>query len=83
MYYCIKRETDISDMPFDNSYIAINIGKLVFDIVKGPKNTGLESISTFIIDNNVIIKSDQRIETEFKNKFERATNIKLQEILLG
>lgn len=81
MYYIIERETDL---PFDQSIGEIEIQKRIFDVVKGQKNTGLVSISTFIVDDNkILIKSDPRIEAEFKQKFENLTKIKLQELLLG
>lgn len=81
MYYAITREFEI---PFDNSIGAINIGQDVIDIVKANQNTGLNSISIFIIDdNNVLIKSDPRLEAQFKIEFEKLTKIKLQELLLG
>jgi len=80
MYYIIKRETSI---PFDSSYINIVLGNDIYDIVKGLKNTGLESISDFIIDNDVLVKSNPAIERQMKPKIESALDIKLREILLG
>ncbi len=80
MYYIIKRETSI---PFDSSYISIVLGDDIYDIVKSSKNSGLDSISDFIIDNDVIVKSNPRLEKQMKPKIESTLDIKLKEILLG
>ena len=81
MYYVIERVTDI---PFDNSFKSFKIGSLVFDVVKAQKNTGLDSVSSFIVDdNNVLYKSDISIESKFKEIFKRDFGIELNELLLG
>ncbi|MCD6435922.1 MAG: hypothetical protein J7L15_05990 [Clostridiales bacterium] len=80
MYYIIKRETSI---PFDTSHVQIVLGDFIYDVVKGPKNTGLDSISDFIVDGDVLVKSDPRLEKQMKPKIESALDIKLQELLLG
>ena len=81
MFYVIKRETDL---PFEQSIGEITLQDDVFDVIKFNKNSGLEIISDFIVDDNkVIIKSNPRHENSFKKEFEKLTNIKLQELLLG
>ncbi len=81
MYYIIKRDQCI---PFDASTYNIVIGNDIYDIVKGIKNTGLDSISDFIVDDqNVLIKSDPRLEKQMKPKIEGTLDIKLKELLLG
>ena len=83
MYYIIKREID-QGIPFDASTYNIVLGNDIYDIVKGIKNSGLDSISDFIIDDqNVLIKSDPRLERQMKPKIEGTLDIKLKEILLG
>ncbi len=81
MYYIIKRETSI---PFDASYVQIVEGNDIFDIVKGFKNSGLDSISDYIIDDdNVLVKSNPVNERKMKEKIEGTLDIKLKELLLG
>ena len=81
MFYIIKREFDT---PFDNSQAAFTIRNEVYDIVKSFKNSGLDSISDFIIDdNNTLVKSDPRLETPMREEIERTLNIKLETLLLG
>ena len=82
MIYIIERQQ--GEQPFGVSYLSITIGNLLFDVVKDNKNTQLEIVSTFVIDdNNVLIKSDPRIESQMKPKIESTLDIKLQELLLG
>jgi len=81
MFYVIKREFDT---PFDNSQAAFTIKNEVYDVVKSQKNTGLDSVSDFIIDdNNTLVKSDPRLETTVREELERVLNLKLHELLLG
>ncbi len=82
MYYIIKRELD-SGIPFDASLYNIVLGNDIYDIVQTHKNSGLESISDFIIDNDVLVKSDPRVEFKMKPKIESTLGIKLQEVLFG
>ena len=82
MTYIIERQQ--GEQPFGASYLSITVGRLIFDVVRDNKNTQLEIISTFVIDdNNVLIKSDPRIESQMKPKIESTLDIKLQELLLG
>ena len=82
MIYIIERQQ--GEQSFGASYLSITMGKLLFDVVKDNKNTQLEIVSTFVIDdNNVLIKSDPRIEFQMKPKIESTLDIKLQELLLG
>ena len=82
MTYIIERQQ--GDQPFGSSYLSISLGNLLFDVVRDNKNSQLEGVSTFVIDdNNVLTKSDPRIEKQMKPKIESTLDIKLQELLLG
>jgi tRNA A58 N-methylase Trm61 len=81
MTYIIERTDNI---PFNASYLSITLNNMLFDIVKDNKNTALENISTFIIDdNNVLVKSDPRLEAQMRPKIEGTLDIKLQDLLFG
>ena len=80
MYYVISRETDI---PFDKATASIVLGDVVYDIVQVPRNSGLVSVSDFIVDEfKVVIKSDPRQDVNFRLAFEDTMGVQLQELLL-
>jgi tRNA A58 N-methylase Trm61 len=82
MTYIIERTEH--GIPFGSSYLSITLGNLVFDIVKDHKNTALDNISTFVLDdNNVLVKSDPRIEKQMRPKIESTLDVKIQDLLLG
>ncbi len=84
MIYAIERWSEQGEMAFDNAFSNIAIQGKIYDLVKAPKDSGLERISEFILDdNNVFIKSNPRTLTEASQGFESATGIKPQELLLG
>ena len=81
MFYIIEREFEI---PFDKSIDAVVIRNVTYDIVKSSKNTGLESISDFIIDdNNVLIKSKPGLERIIREEAEATLELEINELLLG
>jgi len=80
IWYAIER-TGVE--PFPKSYQCITIGKLKFDLVHSSKSSALEGISDFIVENQILIKSDPRIEEEFKKKFTLATKVEIKTLLLG
>ena len=81
MYYIIER---VTDLPFDKSTKSIQLEGSTYDIVSVPRNTALDSVSEFIIDeNNVVVKSDPRLELSFRLAIEDAMGIQLQELLFG
>ena len=83
MYYCIKREI-INDIPFDQTWMSFRIKGDVYDIVKAPKDTGLDKISDFIVDENLVaVKTDPRLDKIFKEEFQKTTDLTLNELLLG
>jgi len=83
MIYFIERETEL---PFDGSLTECQIGKKIYDVLVQPKNTGLDSISDFIIDDNqlgmVFIKSNPR-EEKLVEQFVEERWGPMQELLLG
>ena len=77
--YFIKRETDI---PWDRSEGALLLEGSALDIVTGHKNSGLASVADFIVENNVIVKSDPRTHNKFKELYESQYG-PVDELLLG
>ena len=84
MTYLIKRESLI---PWDNSQASFTHQGAVYDVVESAKNTGLESVSDYVLEQNTIVKcpinesKDDR--TDLFNKFENLTGRRLHELLLG
>jgi len=80
IWYAIERT---GTEPFPKSYQSVTIGVLVFDLIHSSKSTALENMSEFIVDNQILVKSDPRIEEEFKKKFTSATKVEIRTLLLG
>jgi len=82
MYYVIERVLT-EDIPFDKTWMTFTMNNKIYDIVKARKDTGLDRISDFIVDDNkVVTKADPRKVTEFKFYFTKATGMDLNELLL-
>jgi len=84
MTYCIKRETLI---PWDKSTAHFTVQGDIYDVVESHKNTGLESVAEYIIDQGILVKQpinehDNQL-IQFIDAYEATTNTKIQELLLG
>ena len=79
MYYIIKKETN--ENLLDNSF-EIKLSNNNYEVIKSFKNSGLELISDFIVEGDVLVKSDIRLEKEFREVYEKEYG-PLKEILLG
>ena len=81
MTYFIKRELD---EPWDNTKGTLLFEGDALDMVVSNRNTGLDSVAEFVIDdNNVIVKSDPRTHEKFKRIYEAQFSVQLNELLLG
>ena len=83
MTYCIKRETLI---PWDCSSNHFVLHGDVYDIVEAQRDSGLEKVADYILDNNVVVKTpfneSQNDFVDFVDAYE-SVNGKIQELLLG
>ncbi len=83
MIYAIERWDVQMDLPFDNSFASVTIQSKIYDLVKSQKDTGLDKVSDFIIDDNqVLVKSDPRLATEFKQEVQKTQEIYFMDLLL-
>ena len=82
MYYIIKRENDLNIIT-EGTQNSFQLNESTFDIVPSQKNSGLERISDFVVENNVVVKADPRTKSQFTESFESATGIQLQELLFS
>jgi len=80
MIYIIKRETMV---PWDNTQETIVIEGSTYDIVESAQDTGLDSISEYILKDGVIVKSPNNKNQLFTEVYEKQTKQKIQELLLG
>ena len=82
--YLIKRETLI---PWDNSTASFTHQGGVYDVVESAKDTGLESVSDYILEQNTIVKcpinESKDSKNELFNTFENTTGRRVHELLLG
>jgi len=80
MIYFIARE---DNQPWDQSKGTLLMENTAFDMVESNKNSALESVSDFVIDGDVIVKSNPRTHELFTGLYESQTGTKLKELLLG
>ena len=82
--YIIKRETLL---PWDNSQASFTHRGDVYDVVESNKNTGLESVSDYILEQNTIVKcpinESKDSQAELFITFENTTGRRVHELLLG
>ena len=79
MIYVIKRDLE---MPFDGAFSSVVVNSEVYDVVKSPKNSGLELIAEVVVDGEVIIKSNPRTQSLFETALE-SINIKITQLLFS
>jgi hypothetical protein len=83
MIYFIERYTDL---PFDGTIAECQLKDKLYDVLVQPKNSGLDSISDYIIDDNqlgmVFVKSNPR-EQKLIEQFVEERWGPMQELLLG
>ncbi|MCD6436264.1 MAG: hypothetical protein J7L15_07735 [Clostridiales bacterium] len=84
MIYFIERITP--ELPFDNSIAECQVGEKTYDVVVAPKDTGLNSISDHIVDDNQLgmtfFKTDPR-EQKIISEFIEERWGSMSELLLG
>ena len=80
MYYIIKRELE----PLDGSINEVTIKANPYDIVKSPKNTGLDTISDYVVDDNlVLIRYPQGEGESIAEALRSQTGLDVSLLLLG
>lgn len=80
MYYVIEQEPEL--LEFDNTVAVFTINDKIYDVVSSQKNSALERISDFVIENNVFTKSDPRLEKQMKESL-KSVGFNVKELLLG
>ncbi len=83
MIYFIERETD---MPFDESFAVCRIDDKTYDLIKRPKDVGLERISDHIIDDGQLGMIFEKTNPREQKKIEAFIENRwgpMAELLLG
>ena len=73
-------------IPWDKSTNHIEVGGNIYDIVESHKNTGLDSVAEYIMDNSVVVKQPINESAQFQTfvqEVENKTGVRVQELLFG